>query len=126
MRGKHIAVWFSCGAASAVAAKLTLDKYHPKNKVSILNNPIKEEHEDNQRFLRDVSKRLNYPIEHVTHSKYPSQSCKDVWQDRKYMSGPSGAPCTMLLKKHARQGWEKTNSPDFTVLGFTVEEEKRA
>jgi 3'-phosphoadenosine 5'-phosphosulfate sulfotransferase (PAPS reductase)/FAD synthetase len=123
---KHIAVWFSCGAASAVAAKLTLDKYHPQNKVSIVNNPIKEEHEDNQRFLRDVSKRLNYPIEHVIHSKYQNQSCQTVWKDRKYMSGPSGAPCTMILKKHARQEWEQTNKPDFTVLGFTAEEEKRA
>lgn len=27
IEGKHIAVWFSCGAASAVAAKITLEKY---------------------------------------------------------------------------------------------------
>lgn len=54
IEGKHVAVWFSCGAASAVAAKLTLDKYGSTNRVSIINNPIQEEHEDNQRFLSDV------------------------------------------------------------------------
>lgn len=126
MRDKHIAVWFSCGAASAVAAKLTLRDYAGYNKISILNNPIKEEHEDNQRFLRDCVRWLNYPIEHVRSSKYPKQSCQDVWEDRKYMSGPSGAPCTMILKKQARQEWEEVNKPDYTVLGFTYEEQKRA
>ena len=57
---KHIAVWFSCGAASAVAAKKTLELY-PDAKVSILNNPIKEEDDDNRRFLRDVETWLGHP-----------------------------------------------------------------
>ena len=42
------------------------------------------------------------------------------------MSGVAGAPCTLELKKKARQEWEKDNKPDFTVLGFTAEETKRA
>jgi len=124
--GKHIAVWFSCGAASAVAAKLTLDKYGSRNKVSIINNPIKEEHEDNQRFLKDVEGWLGHPIEFAVRSKYPDQSCEKVWQDRRYMSGVSGAPCTLELKKKARQEWENKNKPDYTVLGFTAEETHRA
>ena len=126
MEGKHIAVWFSCGAASAVAAKITLDKYGKHNKVSIINNPIKEEHEDNQRFLKDVEVWINHPIEFAVRSKYPNQSCYDVWQERRYMSGVAGAPCTLELKKKARQEWEKDNKPDLTVLGFTAEETKRA
>ena len=56
IKGKDIVVWFSCGAASAIAAKLTLDKYGKDNNVRIVNNPIKEEHEDNLRFLKDVEK----------------------------------------------------------------------
>lgn len=123
---KHIAVWFSCGAASAVAAKLALDKYGKGNKISVVNNPIKEEHEDNRRFLKDVQDWLGVEIEFAVRSKYPSQSCKDVWNDRRYMSGPTGAPCTQELKKRARQEWESINKPDFTVLGFTFEESKRA
>jgi 3'-phosphoadenosine 5'-phosphosulfate sulfotransferase (PAPS reductase)/FAD synthetase len=126
VRDKHIAVWFSCGAASAVAAKLTLEKYGQGNKVSIVNNPIKEEHEDNQRFLKDVEEWLGHPIEFATREKYPNQACKDVWSDRKFMSGPMGAPCTFELKKKARQEWELENRPDYTVLGFTSEEQKRA
>lgn len=126
MRDKHIAVWFSCGAASAVAAKLTLRKYGRYNKISIVNNPIKEEHEDNQRFLRDVEGWLGQEITFAVRSKYPDQSCRDVWKDRRFMSGPMGAPCTLELKKKARQEWENIHKPDFTVLGFTSEETHRA
>lgn len=126
IEGMHIAVWFSCGAASAVAAKLTLEKYGKDNKISIVNNPIKEEHEDSQRFLRDVERWLDHPIKFATRSKYPNQSCEEVWQDRRFMSGPMGAPCTLELKKRARQEWESINKPDYTVLGFTAEEQKRA
>jgi len=126
IKDKHIAVWFSCGAASAVAAKLTLEIYGEFNKVSIVNNPIKEEHEDNQRFLKDVEAWLKHEITFATRSKYPDHSCKDVWSDRKYMSGVMGAPCTLELKKKARQEWEEDNRPDYTVLGFTKEETNRA
>ena len=62
MKDQKIAVWFSCGAASAVAAKLIVDYYGYSNTVYICNNPIKEEGEDNQRFLRDVADWLGYPI----------------------------------------------------------------
>jgi hypothetical protein len=53
-KGETIVVWFSCGAASAVAAKKTIELYGETNIIRIVNNPIKEEHEDNQRFLKDV------------------------------------------------------------------------
>lgn len=65
-------------------------------------------------------------IQTAKSSKYPSQSCVDVWESRRFMSGPMGAPCTQELKKKARQEWENTNRPDYTVLGFTAEETKRA
>ena len=48
-----IAVWFSCGAASAVAAKLAIEKYGETHNVIIVNNPVVNEHEDNRRFLKD-------------------------------------------------------------------------
>lgn len=35
-----IAVWFSCGAASAVAAKKTIEKYGNTHNVIIVNNPV--------------------------------------------------------------------------------------
>lgn len=119
-----IAVWFSCGAASAVAIEETLRRY-PQEEVRVINNPIKEEDEDNSRFLRDVSEYLNVPIELAVNSKYPNGSCWEVWEDRKFMSGPLGAPCTIELKKRARQEWELKEEPEEHVLGFTVEEKNR-
>ncbi|MGC8064282.1 hypothetical protein, partial [Salmonella enterica] len=50
---KTIAVWFSCGAASAVAALKTLEKYSGQYTVRIINNPVIEEDEDNLRFKHD-------------------------------------------------------------------------
>jgi hypothetical protein len=60
-----IAVWFSCGAASAVAAKRTVEKYGSTHKIRVLNNPILEEDEDNQRFLKDVEKWVGIEVETV-------------------------------------------------------------
>lgn len=125
MEGKTIVVWFSCGAASAVAAKKAIELYGIKNRVRVVNNPIKEEHSDNMRFLKDVKKWLGVEIEVATNSKFPNASCVEVWDKRKYMSGIAGAPCTQELKKGARQEWEANNQFDFMVLGFTSDERKR-
>lgn len=46
-----IAVWFSCGAPSAIAAKLTLQHYGEAYDVLIVNTPIAEEDDDNKRFF---------------------------------------------------------------------------
>lgn len=119
-----IAVWFSCGAASAVAAKVTLEKY-PDDEVRIVNNPVAEEHHDNRRFLQDVQEWLGHPIETAINPKYDHCSAREVWARRKYMSGTAGAPCTVELKKRARQAWEAEHHPDWHVLGFTLEEAKR-
>ena len=124
-QGDTIAVWFSCGAASAVAAQKTIELYGDICTIRIINNPIKEEHEDNQRFLKDVEKWLSVDIEIAVNPKYPDASCVDVWDKRQYMSGVGGAPCTFELKKKARQEWEKNNHHDWLVLGFTAEEKKR-
>jgi hypothetical protein len=123
--GDTIAVWFSCGAASAVAAKKTLERYGDRCLIRVLNNPILEEDEDNRRFLMDVQAWLGIPIEIVISEKFPSNSAVDVWEKRQFMSGPLGAPCTLELKKYARQEWEKKNPVDWHVLGFTADEKNR-
>lgn len=123
--GDVIAVWFSCGAASAIAAKRTIEKYGDYCTIRIINNPVKEEDSDNQRFLKDVEKWLGYPIESAVNPKFPDASCVEVWDKRSYMAGVAGAPCTNELKKKARQHWEKTNHADWIVLGFTAEETAR-
>lgn len=120
-----IAVWFSCGAASAVALYLTIKKYSADHLIRAVNQPIDEEHPDNRRFCDDVANWCNIEIEEIRSSKYPSQSCREVWQKRKFMSSPFGAPCTQELKKNCRQEWEVNNKVDYHVLGFTAEEKAR-
>jgi 3'-phosphoadenosine 5'-phosphosulfate sulfotransferase (PAPS reductase)/FAD synthetase len=119
-----IVVWFSCGAASAVAAKLTLGLY-PDRDVRIVNNPIIEEDLDNERFLRDVEAWLGVKVTRAVNSKYPSGSAREVWEKRQFMSGIHGAPCTLELKKAARQQYERENKVNFHVLGFTADERAR-
>ncbi len=125
-KGETIAVWFSCGAASAVAAKKTIEKYGNIATIRVVNNPVKEEHTDNMRFLRDVEHWLGVTVEFATNDKYPSCACTDVWEKRRFMSGPEGAPCTIELKKMARRQWEENNHADWHVLGFTLDEKKRS
>ncbi len=120
-----IAVWFSCGAASAVAAKRTVEKYGATHDIRVINTPIKEEDEDNRRFLKDVEEWIGITIELATNPKYPTNSAADVWIDRQYMSGIKGAPCTGQLKKEARYIWEEKNKPDYHVMGFTADERHR-
>lgn len=120
-----IAVWFSCGAASAIAAAKTLELYSSTHIVRIINNPVIEEDPDNRRFLLDIQDWLNHPIETAINPDYTHCSAEKVWDKRRFMSGPLGAPCTIELKKRARQHWEATNHCDWHVLGFTAEEKTR-
>lgn len=120
-----IVVWFSCGAASAVAAKKTVEKYGDTYIIRIVNSPIKEEDEDNRRFLQDVEAWIGIEFERAINPNYPSCSAEEVWEDRQYMSGNKGAPCTGELKKEARYLWESINHPDWHVMGYTAEEEAR-
>ena len=120
-----IVVWFSCGAASAVAAKKTIEKYGDTHIIRVVNSPIKEEDSDNLRFKSDVQKWLGIEIESAINKNYPDCSAVTVWNKRNYMCGIKGAPCTVQLKKEARYQWEADNKADYHVLGFTAEERGR-
>lgn len=123
--GQTIVVWFSCGAASAVAAHETIKRYGGACNVRIVNSPVMEEGWDNRRFLHDVERWVGRKIEIATNSKYPNCSAADVWEKRKGMSFPHGAPCTVELKKEARYEFERNNHIDWHVLGFHAGERNR-
>lgn len=123
--GDVIAIWVSCGAASAAAAILTCRQYGNLCDIRLLNNPIEEEHEDNQRFIRDLSEYMGRDIEVVINPDWPSCSIFDVFEKSRFMSSPYGAPCTRELKKKARQHWENNNHVDWHVMGFTYDEKHR-
>lgn len=120
-----ITVWFSCGAASAVALMKTIEVYGDTCHIRAVNNPVKEEDRDNVRFLTEVQDWLGVAIETAKHRDFPEASAVEVWEKRKFMSAPYGAPCTTILKKEARQQWEARNHSDWHVLGFTAEERHR-
>jgi len=123
--GDTIVVWFSNGAASAVALKETLRLYGDICAVRAVNNPVAEEDEDNLRFQKDVEAWTGIKIEMCFNPKYPNGKATEVWQAVKAMSFPNGAPCTRILKIEARQYWEQSNHADWHVFGFTLDEKKR-
>lgn len=111
--------WFSCGAASAVATKLALAN---SDDVVIAYCRIQEEHPDNERFLKECEEWFGQEIVVLENEKYDG-SIYNVFEKRKIMKTPYGAPCTMLLKKEVRQKFEKPT--DRQVFGYTVEENHR-
>ncbi len=54
-------VWFSCGAASAVAAKLAVETYGERCEV-VTCDTISTEHPDNRRFFDDVQRWIGRDI----------------------------------------------------------------
>lgn len=113
-------VHFSCGAASAVAAKLTIAKDHDAVVVNVF---IAEEHPDNRRFLEDVQRWLGSPITVLRDEKYGA-SAYEVFRRNRYTRGRFGAPCTRALKRDVLDRFQTPR--DVPVLGFTTEEQERA
>lgn len=107
--------WFSCGITSAVACKLALEKYGPKG-VRLFYLEIDTAHEDNERFIKDCERWYGVPIERRRSKKYVDQF--DVIRKDKYINGPAGARCTLMLKKKVRQAIEKEVAHDRQVFGF--------
>tara|TARA_R110000744_G_C19191403_1_gene543911 strand:+ start:39 stop:830 length:792 start_codon:yes stop_codon:yes gene_type:complete len=121
----RLVLWFSCGAASATACKIALndkDLLSDFDEVVIAYCRVREEHEDNMRFLKDCEKWFQHEIIILEHEKYKG-SIYNVFE-KNYMRTPSGSPCTRALKKQVRDKWQH---PDDThMFGYTLEEEKRA
>lgn len=117
----RIVCQFSCGAASAVATKLTLAEY-PAERVVILNAFIQEEHEDNRRFLADCERWFGHPITVVRDTKYGA-STDEIWLRKRFMVGRRNAPCSAELKRNILDAAKLPG--DIWMLGFTSEEVDR-
>ena len=121
MTSQRRIVWFSCGAASAVAAKETLNRYGSKHVEVVYCDTMASEHPDNQRFFNDVEAWLDVPIRRIKSEKY--ERVEDVFAARRYMSGIAGAPCTVEMKKVPRFDFQQAD--DIHIFGFTADEQKR-
>lgn len=107
--------WFSCGVTSAVACKLALDKYGSEN-VKLFYMVINSAHDDNERFIKDCEDWYGVKIEKRRSEKYVDQF--DVIERTKYVNGPSGARCTLELKKNVRYKIESEIDYDGQIFGF--------
>lgn len=112
--------WFSCGAASAVAAKLAVEKYGEACEV-VYCDTMASEHPDNARFMADVARWLGREIRVIHSVKYAS--IEDVFTARRYLAGIAGAPCTVEMKKTPRFAFQEAD--DVHIFGLTVEESDR-
>jgi hypothetical protein len=108
--------WFSAGAASAVATKLTIGKYGHDDVAAVYTNPGSE-HDDNQRFIRDCEAWFDHPVIQLRSTKYVDTW--DVFKSRRYIVGPNGALCTVELKKKLRQEFQRFD--DIQVFGYTAD-----
>lgn len=119
---KRIVCWFSCGSTSAIATKLTLDKYKDSN-IVIAYCDTGSEHFDNKRFLGDCEKWFNKEILILKSNLY--SSIYDVFEKTRYMAGIYGARCSLELKKKVRQSFEDLEN-DIQVFGYDSNEKNRA
>jgi 3'-phosphoadenosine 5'-phosphosulfate sulfotransferase (PAPS reductase)/FAD synthetase len=105
--------WFSAGAASAVATKLTLKEV----RAEVVYCDTGSEHPDNERFIADCEKWFGQSIVRIKSEKY--SSTWDVWEKRRYLAGVDGALCTTELKKIPRFAYQRPF--DEHVFGYTAD-----
>lgn len=116
----RVLVWFSCGAASAVAAKMAVDKYGDRCEV-LYCDTLAYEHPDNPRFMADVSRWIGKEIKLLKSDKY--KDIFDVFTRTGWLIGVGGARCTTELKKNVRKAYQRNG--DIQVFGLTSDEQKR-
>lgn len=107
-------VWFSCGAASAVAAKLAVDAYGERCEI-VYCDTMATEHPDNRRFFDDVQRWIGREITVIRSQRYATVD--DVFEKRRYMAGVKGALCTTEMKKFPREAFQDID--DVHVFGYT-------
>lgn len=119
----RVLVWFSCGAASAYAAKIAVDQYAKAGTTPeiLYCDTLAYEHPDNRRFMADVEKWIGQPVKLLRSAKF--KDIYDVFRREQYLRGPSGAPCTRALKRNVRKEYERPG--DIHILGFTTDERHR-
>lgn len=111
-------VWFSCGAASAIASKLAIKKY---SNCEIVYCDTGGEHESNKKFLKDIEKWIGKKITILKNENYKDHF--DVFQQKKFFVKVGFAYCTVELKKKLRLDYQLAD--DIHIFGYTLEEKKR-
>ena len=101
--------WFSCGAASAVAVKLT--------GAQPVYCETGSEHTDNERFMADCERWFGSSVTRLSSNRYADTW--DVWDKRRWLAGIEGALCTIELKVMPRLAFQRPT--DRHVFGYTAD-----
>lgn len=117
----RILVWFSCGAASAVVAKKSLERFKGEDIEICYCDTFKYEHPDNKRFFDEVQAWIGREIKILRHPQY--KDIYEVFRGVRYIKDNKGAPCTRILKRDVRLAYS-TNG-DRHVFGMTADETER-
>lgn len=115
----RVVCWFSCGAASTIATRLTLDD-SPEAVIAYIDT--RSEHPDNARYLADCEQWFGKPVERLGSTKY--HDTWDVWTKRRFLVSPEGALCTAELKRKVRAAFERPD--DVQVFGYTADKRDAA
>jgi len=113
---------FSCGATSAIATAIAIKKY---DSVEIIYADTGSEHPDNARFMKDCEEILfKRKITVVKSSKY--SNIFEVFESRRFLASPSGAPCTTEMKKIPIRDYlgDRLYS-ELQVMGYDASESRR-
>ena len=102
--------WFSCGAASAVATKLSKPDV-------VVYCATGAEHPDNKWFAENCSHWFGLPITEVRSDQYADTW--DVWGKTRWLAGINGARCTTELKVKPRLAFQTPT--DIHVFGYTAD-----
>lgn len=108
-------IWFSCGAASAVAGRLIQAEGRPNTQHAYCETG--GEHFDNERFLLDYEKWCGVKVRRLKSEKYADTW--SLWEGERYLSGINGAPCTRELKVRPRLRYQRPG--DIHVFGYTAD-----
>ena len=101
--------WFSCGAASAVAVKLT--------GAQPVYCETGSEHPDNARFLAECERWFGKTVTRLRSEEYTDTW--DVWERTRWLAGIQGARCTIELKVVPRLAFQRPD--DVHVFGYTAD-----
>ncbi len=119
---QRILVHFSCGAASAVAWKVTHERYGAECDVeAVYCNMLANEHPDNLRFLRDVEAWVGGTVKILSHKDY--KDIDTLFLDTGFIVGNHGAICTRVMKRQLRERYQRPD--DRHVFGLTADERPR-
>ena len=107
-------VWFSRGAASAIAWQMARRDDPECIAVHCATNA---EHPDSDRFEREWCRVMNADVVTLQSDKYADTW--DVWEKTRWLAGVQGARCTGELKVAPRNDFQRPD--DAHVFGYTAD-----